>query len=267
MAAVSNPISVLQITDTHIMATPDGTLLGVKTAHYFNAVMELANRSDKTIDLCLITGDLAQEPVPESYQYLLDAMEQYAFPSVCLPGNHDDLEIMHAVLCTETVNCRKRIVLGNWQIICLNSQIPESPDGLLAAIELSFLENALKDNPGMFTLVAVHHNCVPCGSGWMDVMMVKNAQALFDLISRYPNVKAIINGHIHQEMDTHVNSVRILSTPSTCFQFTPNSESFSLDDTSPGYRRIELYDNGNVTTEIVRIPEQLTGLQHNIHGY
>ena len=265
--AASNPISVLQITDTHIMAMPDATLLGIKTAHYFNAVMELASRSKTKFDLCLVTGDLAQEPVPESYQYMVDTLEQYQSPCVCLPGNHDDLEIMQAVLCTETVNCRKRVALGKWQVICLNSQIPNSPDGLLSEIELSYLENTLKDYPDLFSLIAIHHNCVPCGSGWMDVMMVKNAQALFELISRYPNVRVIINGHIHQELDTQVDSVRVLSTPSTCFQFKPNSDSFTLDDTSPGYRRIELYDDGSVITEVVRIPEQLSGLQHNTHGY
>jgi 3',5'-cyclic-AMP phosphodiesterase len=268
MAASSNYLSVLQITDTHIKAMPDETLLGVKTAHYFNSVIELASRSGMTFDLCLITGDLAQDPVPESYQYLLDTMENYPFPTVCLPGNHDDFGIMQAVLCTETVNCRKRVTLGNWQIICLNSQIINSADGLLSAIELSYLENSLKDNPDLFTLIAVHHNCVPCGSDWMDVMMIKNAQELFDLIKRYPNVKTIINGHIHQATDDEVNAVRILSTPSTCFQFTPRSEHFSLDDKSPGYRWLKLYDDGNVVTGVVHSEEKLIGLQTaNTGGY
>jgi 3',5'-cyclic-AMP phosphodiesterase len=267
MTAPSKRISLLHITDTHIMATPDETLLGVKTAYYFNAVMELASSSGVDFDLCLITGDLAQDPEPNSYQYMLARLQKYNIPCICLPGNHDDFGLMQSILSTELINCRKRTVLGNWQIIQLNSQIINSSDGCLSGAELSFLEKSLKDNPDLFTLVAVHHNCIPCGSSWMDVMMIKNSQELFDIIERYPTVKTIISGHIHQSMDIQIGSVRVLSTPSTCFQFEPKTESFSLDNASPGYRRIDLYQDGVIDTEIVRLPEKLTGLQTGTQGY
>lgn len=267
MTRLAKPISLLQITDTHIMATPDATLLGVKTAHYFGAVLEHAIHSETKFDLCLVTGDLAQDPCPESYQYLLNTLEKINLPSTCLPGNHDDFEMMQAILCTDKVNCHKRVVLGNWQIICLSSQIPESPDGYLSDAELSYLETSLRENPGLFTLIAVHHHCIPCGSGWMDTMVIQNAPELFGLFKRYPNVKAIINGHIHQSMDIQMDTVRVLSTPSTCFQFKPQTERFSLDDKSPGYRRIDLYDDGTVNTKVFHIPEQLVGLQANMEGY
>jgi 3',5'-cyclic-AMP phosphodiesterase len=267
MPAPSRHISLLQITDTHILATPQATLLGVKTAHYFNAVLELAGRSEMKFDLCLVTGDLAQDPCRASYQYLLDALQKYDIPCICLPGNHDDFEIMQAVLCTDNVKCPKRVVLGNWQVICLNSQIPDSPDGYLSVTELSYLEHSLSAYPGLYTLIAVHHHSLPCGSGWMDTMMIGNAQELFDLTKRHPRAKAIINGHIHQAMDIQTDTVRVMSTPSTCFQFKPHTGHFSLDNTSPGYRWIALYDDGNIQTEVVRIPEPLLGLQTNTHGY
>ena len=98
-------------------------------------------------------------------------------------------------------------------------------------------------------------------------MMIKNAQALFDLIKHYPNVKTIINGHIHQAMDVQMNAVKVMTTPSTCFQFKPQSEHFSLDDTSPGYRWINLCNNGSINSDIVRLPEQLKGLQADTLGY
>ena len=177
------------------------TLLGVNTAYYFNAVLEYAIKSQQNYDLCLITGDLAQDPCEESYQYMLSVLQAYPFPFTCLPGNHDDFGLMQAILNTDNIDCRKQISLGNWQIICLNSQIPDSPDGFLAASELNFLESALKEHPDMHTLIAVHHNSLPCGSGWMDTMIIKNAQAFLELIAQYPMVKTVINGHIHQEMD------------------------------------------------------------------
>lgn len=263
----STHFSILQITDPHILATPEATLLGVNTTYYFNAVLEHAFNSKQNFDLCLLTGDLAQDPCLASYQHILSRLQAYNIPCVCLPGNHDDFKMMQKVFCTERVNCRKRMIFGNWQIINLNSQIPGSDDGYLSAEELSFLECCLKDNPDFNTLIAIHHHCLPTGSFWVDTMIIKNAQALFDLIKRYPNVKTIINGHIHQAMDVQVNSVRVLTTPSTCFQFKPQSDHFSLDDTSPGYRWIHLYADSSLNSDVVRLPEQLTGLQTGMEGY
>jgi 3',5'-cyclic-AMP phosphodiesterase len=267
MADSSNHISILQITDPHILATPEATLLGINTAYYFNAVLEYALSSVRNFDLSLITGDLAQDPCPASYQHILSRLQAYNIPCTCLPGNHDDFEIMQEVLCTERINCRKQMFLGNWQIIGLNSQIPGSEDGYLSVEELLFLGQCLRNNPDVYTLIAVHHHCLPTGSQWMDAMMIENAQELFDLIKPYPNVKAIINGHIHQSMDIQMNAVRVLTTPSTCFQFKPQSEHFSLDDSSPGYRWINLYSDGSINSDVVRLPKQLTGLQTDTQGY
>lgn len=267
MTDAKQRISLLHISDTHIMVTPEDTLLGVKTAYYFGRVLECAAASSRQFDLCLVTGDLAQDPYRESYQYLLSALQNYYVPSVCLPGNHDDFGIMQEILSTEKVNCRKRTVLGNWQIINLNSQILDSSDGYLEPEELTYLENSLTENPELFTLIAVHHNFVPCGSGWIDVMMIKNAEEFKALINRFPQVKVVINGHIHQAMDIEIDEVKILSTPSTCFQFKPQTESFSLDDLSPGYRWIDLYPDGSIETEVMRITEKLLDLDTSTQGY
>jgi 3',5'-cyclic-AMP phosphodiesterase len=267
MGESSSHFSILQITDPHILAAPEATLLGVNTAHYFNAVLEHAFSSKRNFDLCLVTGDLAQDPCPESYKHILSKLQVYGIPCICLPGNHDDYALMQVVLCTEQVNCRKHIVWENWQIISLNSQIPGSAGGYLPVEELTFLDKCLRVNPDLNSLIAVHHHCLQTGSHWMDTMMIENAQELFDLIKPYPMVKTIINGHIHQAMDVQLDCVRVLTTPSTCFQFKPNSESFSLDDTSPGYRWINLYTDGSIDSNVVRLPDPLKGMQENTHGY
>ncbi|CAG7857793.1 3',5'-cyclic-AMP phosphodiesterase [biofilm metagenome] len=259
--------SVLQITDPHILAKPDSTLLGVNTAYYFNTVFKHALQSSRKFDLCLLTGDLAQEPCRASYTYLLNTLQSCRIPCLCLPGNHDDFDIMQAVLNKGSVNCNKEQRLGNWQIVALNSQIRGSQGGHLSADELSFMERCLRDNTHLYTLIAVHHHCIPSGSQWMDTMMINNADEFLNRVNRYPQVKAIVNGHIHQVMELDINAVKILTTPSTCFQFKPDSENFSLDDTSPGYRWLELYDDGTLISETVRIPENLEGLQKNNHGY
>lgn len=259
--------SVLHITDSHIMAKQGATLLGINTAYYFNAVLHQALLSSRKFDLCLFTGDLAQEPYPASYEYLLKMLRLCHIPCLCLPGNHDDFAIMQAVLNTETVNCNKVKILGNWLIIALNSQIYGAEGGHLPGGELSFLEQSLQAHRNLHTVIAVHHHCLPTGSQWMDTMMIDNADELFGVVRRYPQVKAIINGHIHQVMGREVDGTQVLTTPSTCFQFMPESKNFSLDDQSPGYRWLDLFDDGTFRSNVERIPEKLIGLQKDTGGY
>jgi Icc protein len=251
----------------HILAAPEDTLLGINTHYYFQAILDLAFAENQYYDLILLTGDLAQDPCEASYLQILNCVLPYKIPCVCMPGNHDDLALMQQILNSGPVSCRKLLLFENWQLICLNSQIPGSPGGRLADQELQFLEQCLLDQPDLNALIAVHHHCLETKSAWMDTMMIENSQALFSIINRYPQVKAITNGHIHQLMDVKKDSVRIMGTPSTCFQFKPESRDFGLDTSAPGYRTIQLYADGRVESDITRLPGQLEGLQFNSQGY
>ncbi|MGR9000112.1 MAG: 3',5'-cyclic-AMP phosphodiesterase [Gammaproteobacteria bacterium] len=260
-------ISILQITDLHILRKPDETLLGVNTEHYFHAILEHAFANYQHFDLILVTGDLAQDPCPACYQRILNSLESYNTPCICLPGNHDDYILMQQILNTRLVNCRKQLSLENWQLICLNSKKPEDvPQGRLSRQELLFLEDCLSSKPDCHALIAVHHHCLKT-NGFMDTMMIDNSQDFLAIINKYPQIKAITTGHIHQVMDITFGAVRVLGAPSTCFQFTPESEIFSVDTTAPGYRLIRLYADGRLESDIIHLPGQLSKLQLDPGGY
>ena len=268
MTDTSPYLSILQLSDLHILKAPEYTMLGVNTWHYFQACLEQAvSEAKRRFDLILLTGDLAQDPCPASYQRILTALEAYDTPCICLPGNHDDYGLMQQILNTGKINCRKQVLLGNWQLISLNSQIPGETAGRLSNKELGFLENCLAENPNCHALIAVHHHCLETKSVWMDTMIIANAQELLALADKYPQVKLIVNGHIHQVMDIKTANFRVLGTPSTCFQFTPETTEFSVNNTAPGYRLIVLYADGRVESEVVRLPGLLAELQINTPGY
>ncbi len=267
MTNPSDCLSILQLTDLHILADQDATLLGINTTYYFDAVLAQAFAEHQTFDLILLTGDLAQDAVIDSYQYILKKMASLSIPCLCLPGNHDDVSLMQQVFDTDLISCRKQLVLNDWQIISLNSQIPGSEGGCLAAVELTHLESCLREFQDKHTLIAVHHHCVKSNSVWMDTMMIENSDEFLALIRKYPAVKLIVNGHIHQSMDKIIGSVRVLGTPSTCFQFKPESREFGIDNTSPGYRTIHLSADGRIETDVFRLSEPLAGLQMDTQGY
>jgi len=260
-------LSILQLSDLHIMRAPEDRLLGINTEHYFYACLDQAFAEKHHFDLILLTGDLAQDPCPESYRRILNSLEAYKTPCICLPGNHDDYQLMQQVLNTDKISCRKQVLLDNWQLISLNSQVPEEPGGRLAKEELDFLEHCLSGFSDRHALIAVHHHCLETKSPWMDTMIIENSRELLAMVDKYPQVKAITTGHIHQVMDVKTATLRVMGAPSTCFQFSPETPEFSVSNTAPGYRLIELYADGRVESEVVRLPEQLTGLQANVHGY
>ena len=46
-----------------------------------------------------------------------------------------------------------------------------------------------------------------------------------------------------------------MATPATSIQFKPDSHHFTLDNLQPGWREIELHENGSIYTQVKRIQE------------
>lgn len=79
-----------------------------------------------------------------------------------------------------------------------------------------------------------------------------NAPELLQCLSKMASVKALVFGHAHQALDRRHGPLPLLGTPSTCFQFRPRSDAFSIDDAAPGHRWLHLLDDGRVGTEVGR---------------
>lgn len=258
---------ILQITDQHIMAATGATLLGVDTEYYFRQTLAHAHARHGPFDLLLLTGDLAQEPGPASYRRILDILAEYPTPCLCLPGNHDDPELMQRLLVTDRVSCRKHLQLANWQIVCLDSSLAHSPAGELADTELAFLQQCLRTAADTPSLIALHHHCVPSGSPWLDTMQIRNSDALLAILAGHANARLLVCGHVHQAFDTAHGRIGIHATPSTCFQFQRQTRELTISTERPGYRLIDLAADGSYATRCWRIAEDLTGLDRQTGAY
>jgi Icc protein len=80
--------------------------------------------------------------------------------------------------------------------------------------------------------------------------MVRNADALFEVLDRHSGVRGIAWGHTHQPHDARRGKVRLMGTPSTCMQFTQDSPEFGVDSRPPAYRWMQLGDDGTLETGI-----------------
>ncbi|MGH8282251.1 MAG: 3',5'-cyclic-AMP phosphodiesterase [Gammaproteobacteria bacterium] len=248
MSADSTPVHLLQITDTHLFAESGKTLYGVNTRESLRCVLDTVARHPIP-DLVLATGDLVHDESPAGYSALSDMLRTLNTPVAAIAGNHDAL----GPLCSITsphIRVGGTHTLGAWQIVLLNTLAPGKVGGHLDEAELRFLESALMRAHEFNILIALHHHPVPIGSTWLDRIALDNAGEFFDVVDRFDNVRGILWGHVHQAFESKRKGIRLLATPSTCVQFLPGSESFSIDTRPPGMRWLTLHVDGRINTEV-----------------
>ncbi len=259
-------LQVIQLTDPHLRQEEDGTLLGMNTRRSLGAVLELIQQDGHEPDLVVATGDISQDGSEESYQCFQEYMGVFNCPVYWFLGNHDNNSAM--VQITAGTEAMDRVVVRNgWKLIFLDSSVPQKVFGRLGKNELRLLETELSRDPDLHTMICFHHHPIDIDSAWLDSIGLRNRDEFFEIVDRYSNVRLILWGHIHQELDRERNGVRLLATPSTCIQFKPGSQQFAVDDAAPGYRWLNLMRDGSVETGVKRCEDFDFEVDLNSTGY
>lgn len=249
-------IQLLQITDTHLFADQQATLLGINTWQSYQSVLQAIEAQQRHCDLLVVTGDLVQDHNASAYWHFASGIKKITAPCVWLPGNHDFQPAMYHTLQAAGISPAKHVIAGaHWQILLLDSQVTGVAYGELSDYQLDWLTSVLSSTRQRHTLLLLHHHPIASGCAWLDQHSLRNAAALADLLADFPLVKHLLCGHIHQEMDTHWHGRRLLATPSTCVQFKPGSAGFALDTLAPGWRWLELHADGSISTQVYRLAE------------
>ncbi|MFH7029709.1 MAG: 3',5'-cyclic-AMP phosphodiesterase [Heteroscytonema crispum UTEX LB 1556] len=249
-----SPVSIAQVTDMHLFARENQQLLGMPTVQSFQVIIERLKKLCSELDLLLLTGDLSSDGTHQSYENLQNLLNPLKIPTYWLPGNHDSCTAMQEVLNIGMISRRKSFERGSWNFILLNSSVPGCVHGHLSAQTLEWLDCELKIAGNKPTLLALHHHPVQVNSHWLDSSILQNPEEFFAVIDRYPQIKLVLFGHIHQEFHYQRHGVDYLGTPSTCIQFQPKSSKFALEQKPPGFRLLKLYPNGSWETSIERVP-------------
>lgn len=212
--------------------------------------------SEPWIDLALATGDLAQDPDREVYERLARVLGETGYPVQCLPGNHDNSELLDTVL-SRYHGTSRVLSLGDWVVILVDSTRAGNDSGYLSREELDLLDETLLRHPAPHALVALHHHPIAIGSPWLDRIGLLNAEAFFEVLDAHSQVRAVLFGHIHQEFVGRRNEVLMLGSPSTCVQFAPRRARLRIDSLAPAYRWLELGRHGEIATGVGYIEEEI----------
>jgi Icc protein len=263
----SLPVRFIVLSDIHLYNDASRELLGVNTRQSFQKIIDLVLEREKKMDFILVTGDLTQDYSTGAYLTAAEMLKAFNLPVYCIPGNHDDPKIMAQTYPLDNISLHRHIVLRDWHIVMLDSHKHRAVEGYLDDSQLSYLQHCLQAYPEHQALIVLHHHPVKMGSAWLDKIGLSNADQFWNILGQYPKVNTLLFGHVHQIYNQVINKVRCFSSPATCIQFMPRKETFGLENLPPGYRWIELYEDGRLETGIERAAEYVGEFINNAKGY
>jgi 3',5'-cyclic-AMP phosphodiesterase len=199
----SKQLRIAQISDLHIK--PRGQLAygRVDTAKALERCVEALNAFRPAPDFVVISGDLADTPVGEEYDYLLEMLAPLKLPFAGIPGNHDRRELMRAAFPNAAYAFSlgpldQAIEVGELDLVLLDSSVPSEPHGELEAPTLQWLDTTLGSSVDRPALLFLHHPPFIAGIWHMDPQNLRNADELAAIIKRHPRVQLVATGHAHR---------------------------------------------------------------------
>ncbi|BAU57211.1 3',5'-cyclic-nucleotide phosphodiesterase [Halorhodospira halochloris] len=260
MLCPDEPLRVLHISDLHLGDDPQWSYQGVRPWERLTEALigvdpdclGAQGLSRAPFDLVVVTGDLAHDQGESVYAKLSEQLAALKVPVLVLPGNHDDPEGFQRIFTDsgQVSYCREYFA-GGWRILCLNSQVPGQITGRLGGQQLNALEQDLQQNQDLPTLIALHHAPVEVGTPWLDVQRLEDGESFLELVERYPQVRGVVFGHVHQDFaERRQSGLRLLAAPAVSIQFEPGSAVFAVEPSPPGVRWLELCSNGSLQSEV-----------------
>ena len=245
---MGDPLKVLQITDSHLYSDRNAVKNGVNPFNSLQDVLVSA-LAEYQPDAVVHTGDLADEAIEQTYAMFLEFLQSHTrAPLVCTPGNHDLEVAFHNVCPAEDLQ------VGEWRITTVDSHVDNEVAGHITQPHLELLERKLHQHDG-FTLVATHHPPVPIGVAWIDAHCIDNGEKVMQLCAENSHVKGLICGHVHQAFEQSNKQFELMTTPSTCWQFSEDSDTFGFSTKTPGWRWIFLYESGDISSQVNRLSD------------
>ena len=244
--------NLVQITDTHIYGDPAARLAGTDTRQTFIEVLDHIGSSHNSSHLVL-TGDVSMDGTEASYEWIFDQLKSRNLTYSILPGNHDSIGALGSIFSEFSSGFPTFALAKPWKFVYLNTQVENEEYGQVCSDSLKFIRFQIAAEDSSFLVIFMHHPPFFVGSKWIDKIGLKAGKAEFLRLIQHPKIKLVVSGHVHQESRQEMGTVELVTSPSTCVQFKPHSDVFALDNSNPGYRLITLREDGEFSTEVVRV--------------
>ena len=187
----------------------------------------------------LVTGDIANSGSAEEHARARELLAPLDAPVYTAAGNHDRLGARHEYA----------VEAAGVRIVVCDTSIDGRDDG---SLDVGWLEDQLE--PGVPTIVAMHHPPILMGLPWLDEigLPAEQREALEDLLARSPQVLRVVAGHVHRASANTLGGCGVVTCAATNIQAELD---FSVPDMAlanepPSILVHALLDSGDLITHV-----------------
>lgn len=191
-----------QISDTHILARTSEHPAAQWRADCLRRC--IADINKQRPDAVIFTGDTVQHGEPAEYARLQELLAPLRVPLYLVPGNRDDKETLRAVL-GEPLNLP---INGGFlhytvedhavRLVGIDSTSAGERKGVFCEARQDWLNGVLSEQRDRPTLLFIHHPPFDVGTHYVGgYRRPEDAAALANVVMRYPQVEALLCGHVH----------------------------------------------------------------------
>ena len=251
------PPYVIQLSDLHFTIDQDKCYLNKSPEELFCEILELVQKEYPDFEWLILTGDLAHDEKLTTYMQIRSHISKFVEKCWIIPGNHDQREYIKDVF-PENINKNSHTLnfststAAGWRLIGLDSQLEGRVYGGIGEEQLEWLEKQLQLFNLEPSVIFVHHPPFQIGSAWLDKIGLKDPEGLLELLQKYPQVKALFSGHIHQDIVETVAGIPMFGAPSTATQFRQGTAEAEIENMPPGFRVI-WFSQESINSKVVRI--------------
>lgn len=220
---------IAQVTDTHIKNGLEH-MLGVDTGAYLRRCVEFLN-GVPSLDGVLLTGDLIDDGLVESYESLKTILQDLKAPCFPCVGNHDSragLMRLFKQWVPEMAGCGEFVQYSIDQyplrLVAADTQSPGHLHGEFCEKRAEELDTILSREPDKPTLVFMHHPPVSVGIKPMDdiPLLEPDAQRLHEVLKAHESVIHVACGHLHRNIFSMWGGFPLSVAPSPAHAITLN---------------------------------------------
>jgi len=232
----------IQLSDTHILPTPDALLHGTNPTANLRRVLDQIRAMQIEPAFVLVSGDLVNGGEAESYAQFNALRQEIAAlgaPVLLNLGNHDQRVPFRQVVLGEADASDEEApyyycqTIGTVRIFMLDSKIPGEIHGALGERQLNWLAEQLQ-TPGPHAqanaqanghvggdLIVVHHPVVPRGVPRHNDYLLQDADQLHDVLAGKP-ILGILSGHSHVSTTAIFAGTLFATAPATSALLDPS---------------------------------------------
>ncbi len=239
-------ITVVQITDLHLLAERDAKLHGYTTYSMLSDTIDSILSHTVQPDACFVTGDISQDETEASYDLARTELARLGVPVFWIPGNHDDRDMAEAVFGrSQDFRRLTKLATADWDFIYLDTCRRGADEGYLNDQDFDCFVSEVRASTeeGKHIAVVMHHHPVPTQTPLMDTYILREDDRLLKVLDDHPQIKLVICGHVHGDYQVQYGNQVIEMCPATCFQWERGASVIKTEDWR-GFKVFEFSPSG-----------------------